>query len=171
MTAGSVSRRLPAKAMTWLSAKTVASVADTVLPGIFTVRRVRHSHAGCTVLRRCIRQPGRIAGFSPNIRLILLSEKYTSQQIGMLLMQEKRECDQTLLAPTAGCGMLDGCAGRRTPSNKESPDQRLAYCVAPNRISFDLASAIGWRSLTSMLVPFFTAGRSAISWNQRSRCG
>src|SRR5690606_18066708 len=99
-TAGSVSRRLPAKAMTWPLAKTVASVADTYYPAFSPPGEYG---IPCELYRscRCIRQSGRIAGFSLNIRLILLSEKYTPQQIGMLLMQKKRECDQTLLAPTA----------------------------------------------------------------------
>lgn len=51
--------------------------------------------------------PGRIAGFSPNIQLFPLSEKYTSQQIVTLLMPKKRERDPNLLALTAAeCWMF-----------------------------------------------------------------
>lgn len=56
--------------------------------------------------------PGRIAGFSPNIQLIPLSEKYTSQQIVTLLMPKKRERDPNLLALAAECRMF----GRGAPS-------------------------------------------------------
>jgi LysR family malonate utilization transcriptional regulator len=60
--------------------------------------------------------PGRIAGFSSNIQLIPLSEKYSSQQIVTLLIPKKRERDSNLLALAAECRMY----GRKTSTAPSS---------------------------------------------------
>jgi LysR family transcriptional regulator, malonate utilization transcriptional regulator len=57
--------------------------------------------------------PGRVAAFSPRIRLIALDSKYASHQRITLLLPKNRERDQNLLALAAECRMY----GRRDKDN------------------------------------------------------